>query len=428
MGKRFRVGRRSILAALTVLALGGVAVTLRLRAGRTADAEEGPHDHWRQAEQAMKAQDFPRAREHLEQCLAAWPAHAETRFLLARACRRGDDAEAWQTHLRAAEALRWPAEEVRFERVLMQAQVGKLAEVEAPLLEQLSTVGDEDELILEALVKGYLEAYRLPHADYWATEWIKRHPQHWQPYLYRGRAHYLNRAMGRAAADYRRALEIKPDHRQGRLWLASALLLGGQFAEALPEFETYLRDDPDDPSGLLGLAGCYLELSQQKPAEEALNRLLARHPNNAAALLVRARLEMARDAPEQALSWLKKAEAVAPHEEDILNALVLACRHLGRQSEMEAYQHRLADVRKELARLDEARKQIIRNPNEVGPRYESGVVCLRLDRTRDALDWLLGALALDPNHQPTHQALADCYKKLGDTQREAYHRFRAEQK
>jgi tetratricopeptide (TPR) repeat protein len=376
----------------------------------------------------MEEQDFPRAREHLEQCLASWPAHAETRFLLARACRRADDAEAWQTHLRAAEALQWPAEEIHLERQLMQAQVGKLADVEAPLLEQLSAGGPDDELILEALVKGCLEVYRLPEAAHWATQWIGRQPQRWQPWLYRGRAHYLNHNLGRAAADYRRALEIKPDHHQGRQGLASALLLWGQFAEALPEFETYLRNDPDDPAGLLGLANCQLELNRQGPAEEALERLLARRPDHVAALLVRARLEMARDAPDRALTWLKKAEAVAPHEGDILNALVLASRQLGRQAEAEAYRQRLDEVHKQTARMAEARRQIIRNPKDAGPRYEAGVLCLRLDQPQEALGWLLGVLDLDPNHQPTHQALAECYEKLGDAQRAAYHRSRAGQK
>jgi tetratricopeptide (TPR) repeat protein len=420
--------RRSVLVGLSVLTLGGAALALRPWAGRPADAAGGPHAHRRQAEQALEAQDFRRAREHLEQCLASWPAHAETHFLLASTCRRADDAEAWETHLRAAEALQWPVEEIQFERQLMQAQIGKLADVEAPLLEKVSTSGADEELILEALAKGYLEVYRLPDAAYWATQWVERHPGRWQPWLYRGRAHYLNRALGRAAADYRRALEIKPDHHQGRLWLASALLLGGQFAEALPEFETYLRDDPDEPAGLLGLASCQLELNQQGAAEAALDRLLARHPDNVAGLLVRARLEMARDAPDKALTWLKKAEALAPHEEDILNALVLACRQLGRQVEAEAYQRRLDKVHKETVRLDEVRKQIIRTPNEVGPRYEAGVLCLRLDRPQEALGWLLGVLDLDPDHRPTHQALADCYEKLGEPRRAAYHHSRAGQK
>jgi tetratricopeptide (TPR) repeat protein len=411
-----------------MLALGGAALALRPWAGHERDAIDGLHSSWRQADEALQAQDFASARKHLEQCLASWPAHAETHFRLARACRRGDDSEAWQTHLRAAEALQWPAEEIAFEHQLMQAQGGKLVNVEAPLLEQLSAGGAEEELILEALVKGYMEVYRLPDAAFRATQWIELQPGRWQPWLYRGRAHYLNHALGRAAADYRRALELKPDHHQGRLWLASALLLGGQFAEALPEFETYLQSDPNDAAGLLGLASCRLELNQQEQAEAALKRLLTRQPNNVAALLVQARLEMARDAPDKAVTWLKKADSLAPHESDILNALVLAYRQLGRQVEVEACQKRLNEVKKETARLDEVRKQIIRNPHEVVPRFEAGMLCLRLDQSQEALGWLLGAHYLDPDHQPTHQALATCYEKLGQTQRAAYHRFKAGQK
>jgi tetratricopeptide (TPR) repeat protein len=433
MGNRVRVVRRVILAAVALLALGGAVLGLRAWAQHvsklpTPDSRL-PSDHWRQAEEAIEAQDFPRAREHLEQCLASWPAHAETHFLLARVCRREDDAEGWEKHLRTAEALQWPAEGIQFERELMQAQAGKLADVEAPLREELSAGGGaDDELILEALVKGYVEAYRLPDAAYWASQWIERHPGRWQPWLYRGRAYYLNHNVGRAAADYRRALEINPDLRRGRMWLGSALLLGGQYTEALPEFETCLRDEPDDAAALLGLATCRLELNQQGPAEAALDRLLARNPKHVAGLLVRARLEMARDAPDRALTWLKKAEAVAPHEGDILNALLLACRQLGRQDEAQAYQQRLDEVHKRTLRLDEVRNQIIKTPKEVGPRYEAGVLCLRLDRTQEAQGWLQGALALDPDHRPTHQALAECYEKLGDPGRAAYHRVRAGQK
>jgi hypothetical protein len=56
------------------------------------------------------------------------------------------------------------------------------------------------------------------------------------------------------------------------------------------------------------------------------------------------------------------------------------------------------------------------------------MLCLRLDRAQEALGWLQGALHLDPDHQPTHQALANCYEKFGQTQRAAYHRFMGGQK
>jgi tetratricopeptide (TPR) repeat protein len=384
--------------------------------------------HWRLAQEALQAQDFPRALEHLRHCAESSPAHAETQFLLARAARRADDLESAETHLKVAAAMQWSAEDVALERLLTQAQTGGLAKTEAPLLERLEEGTAEDELILEALIKGYLAAYRLPEASRLATRWLEQRPDRWQPWLYRGRAHYLNRFLGRAVADYQRALGVMPHHRQGRLWYAGALLLDGRFRDALPVFEKYTADYPDDPAGLLGLANCHLMLKQRAEAESCLERLLGRQPGHAAGLLLRARLELDRDDPRQALVWLKKAEAAAPHEIDVIQGLILASRQLGRTAEAKQYEERLGQLRKLNRRLDALRSQILSSPKDVGPRLEAGTLSLRLGQPREALDWLLGALALDPNHRPTHAALAQCFERLGDKHLAEYHRHRAEDK
>src|SRR5438105_1574794 len=47
--------------------------------------------HGRQAERALEARDFPRAKEHLARVLEVRPRSGETQFLLARTCRRSGD-------------------------------------------------------------------------------------------------------------------------------------------------------------------------------------------------------------------------------------------------------------------------------------------------------------------------------------------------
>jgi Tfp pilus assembly protein PilF len=212
------------------------------------------------------------------------------------------------------------------------------------------------------------------------------------------------------------------------LWYAGALLLDGRFRDALPVFEKYTADYPDDPAGLLGLANCHLMLKQRAEAEGCLGRLLGRQPGHAAGLLLRARLELDRDDPRQALVWLKKAEAAAPHEVDVIQGLILASRQLGRTAEAKQYEERLGQLRKLNRRLDALRSQILSSPKDVGPRLEAGTLSLRLGQPGEALDWLLGALALDPNHRPTHAALAQCFERLGDKHLAEYHRHRAEDK
>jgi tetratricopeptide (TPR) repeat protein len=418
--------RRVVIACLAVVALAGAALAARPWRWLGPPRESDAAAHWRQAEEALAAQDFSRARDHLQHCLDVWPAHAESHFRMARACRRADDPEGWQTHLATAEALQWRPEDVAFERLLMQAQGGRRDALEG-LAARLGSIDFDEELIFEALVKGCVQAYRLPEAAYWAGHWIEGHPGRWQPWLYRGRSYFLNHDLGKAIPDYRRALEVFPGHRQGRLWLAAALVLDGQFDKALPRYEAYVADYPDDTAGQLGVAHALLELNRKEEAQAALDRLLEREPKNTAGLFLRARLEMSRDAPEQALTWLKKAEEVSPHEVDLMNAFILAYNQLNRPEEAKTYQQRMDRLSALARRLDEVRSEILRSPTAVGPRREAGTICLRLGQPNEALGWLMGALGADPNDRPTHEALADCFRQLGDEERAAYHRQRAGQ-
>src|SRR6516225_10590640 len=58
--------------------------------------------HWDEAHKAMQERDFAVAREHLAKCLDNWPLNAEAHFLMARACRRGQEPSylrVWQQQL-----------------------------------------------------------------------------------------------------------------------------------------------------------------------------------------------------------------------------------------------------------------------------------------------------------------------------------------
>jgi tetratricopeptide (TPR) repeat protein len=414
----------AIVVGLLALALGGAVLAWQHL--KAAGEPGGAALHWRQAHEALRAQDFANAREHLEYCVQNWPAHAQTHFLLARTSRRADDLEYAARHLKIAEALQWYPEEIALERLLARAQAGDLRETESVLLQRLEENSGADELIYEALIKGNLVVFQLPQAMSLATRWLEEHPDRWQPWLYRGRAHYLNNTLGRAIADYRRALQALPHLRQGRLWYASALVLDGRFRDALPAFEQYVADYPDDSAGLLGIAYCHQMLKQSREAEAWLGQLLRQHPKHAAGLLLRARLELDRDAPQQAVVWLKQAEAAAPNDVEIAQAFITAYRQLGKTAEVQHYEQRVEELRKLIKRLDAVRTEIMRSPREVGPRHEAGVLCLRLGQPKQASDWLVGALALDANHRPTHEALAECFERLGDKNLAEYHRRRAQ--
>src|SRR5262245_14543136 len=282
-------------------------------AGRQGRPGDGPADSWRQAQQALEAHDLAAAKAHLEECRAAWPLHAETHFLLARVSRRAGDLAAAQAQLAKAATLEWPPSDVLLEQLLLQAQSGNLGAVEGRLQKAIADFHPEWELIVEALLMGYLAVNSYPDVLYWADFWTSRNPKAWLPRLYRGRACQLGRMLDKAIADYRDVLGHLPDHPQARHWLAGALALDGQFRAALEEFEAVLRANPDDQAGLLGLAHCQFSLSRPEDARATLDRRSARHPDDAAGLLLRARLELADGNAARALTCLQKAEALSPN-------------------------------------------------------------------------------------------------------------------
>jgi Flp pilus assembly protein TadD len=67
-------------------------------------------------------------------------------------------------------------------------------------------------------------------------------------------------------------------------------------------------------------------------------------------------------------------------------------------------------------------RAIARNPHDPNLRCEAGLVLLRNGLEDEALRWLESALAEDPLHQATHQALADHYERAGNLEKAIEHR------
>jgi Tfp pilus assembly protein PilF len=62
--------------------------------------------------------------------------------------------------------------------------------------------------------------------------------------------------------------------------------------------------------------------------------------------------------------------------------------------------------------------------SDPAPRVEAARICMRNGQEQEGLRWLFGALQINPNHQPAHDALADYYERHGDTERARAHRLK----
>src|SRR5438874_9512152 len=199
----------------------------------------------------------------------------------------------------------------------------------------------------------------------------------------------------------------------------------------MEHFLIYLKARPDDPDGLIGLAKCQYSLGQVESARSTLDQLLQKDDKHGVALLTRAQLEQC-EAPEEALPWLRRAEAVAPNEYEILHNLALVMRVLHRNQEAEQYQQRMKDRQNKVRQLTELQMRLIRESSDkkdtLDLRYQIGLLNLELGKPQEAEHWFQTVLWIDPDHAPTLRTLADQWEKRGDHERAAKLRARAQGK
>jgi tetratricopeptide (TPR) repeat protein len=413
-----------VILALILAGAGAAFVFSWWKGGGDALSSEALN-HFRLAQNSMENQDFDGAIAEFHQCLEFWPLDGETHFLLARLFRRTDDLDGWQVHLNNAQALGWSKEDLAREKVLMQIQMGTLPGAEPFVLKQLESNSIDKELLLEALIKYCLGQDRVDEAVKWATLWIENKAADGPAYYLRGQANQARRALAKAIADYQRALEIQPNWPEALLKLADVLAQEGSYEEALKKYQGFLEFRPDHAAGLFGVAHCQYFLGQKEEAGASLQRLFAKYPDHRAGVFLQAKLILDEGDNQKALSWLRRAEKLAPNEVDITYTIAGVLRKLDQIEEASRYDRKLADLRSAIARLEALRKQVRMEPDKVDLRFEAATLFAKLDREEEAERWLLIVLRLDPRHAAAHSALAEYYQKKGDARRAAIHRHKA---
>jgi tetratricopeptide (TPR) repeat protein len=401
--------RRRLLPALVAvvcLAILGLVVGLVVY-----PLAEGTY-HWRRAQQAVEQFDLKEARSHLARCLQIWPKNGEARFLIARTCRRAGDFDAAREHLAEAERLGWVKEIIDLEYQLITAQMGLPARAEPTLVRLLQRGHHEETMILEALARGNLQINSAREAHRWTRIWVERHPDDWQAHFWQGQALAQGGQNELAVEAFQKALAGNPAHSATHYLLADALSRVARFPEAAAHFQTALAKAPDDTATLLGLANCQRSLGRSAEARATAERLLEDHPEMASAWLLLGQIALDEDDPREALELLRRAETLDPYDRITTKTLGTTLRRLRRDTEAQRCEARLNQLDDDYRSLGELKKKVLADPKDVAPRFEAGVVCLRLGRPYEAERWLVGVLEQNPHHQAARQALAECVRRL----------------
>lgn len=375
-----------------------------------------------EAEKALAEYDFAEGRRRLARCVKIHPRDAELRLLAARAARRDGDLDFAEQQLDAYHDLVGdvsPPEAL--ELALLKVQRGNVREVLDALAEDLDLHHPQSEYILEALALGCVQTYELHRAQFWYGELLTKWPKNAigrllnaQTVDTQGNREKATRLLKELAKDW-------PRYYRGRLFLADLLFKSRDYREAGAEYAALREQRPEEMAPLLGLASAYERLGDADHARPLLKQLEERYPGNSDVLLECGRFAMEEKRPADAEPLFRRAAAIAPADPDAHRELGVCLQQLDRPQEAEEHLERSKQIEADMALLEKALGEMVKAPNDPGPRRLAGELCLRNGQPSEGLRWLAGVLDINPDDRPTHKILADYFRSQGDTRRADMH-------
>jgi tetratricopeptide (TPR) repeat protein len=383
---------------------------------------------FRAADRCLEKYQFAEAYEHYRKCLNVWRWSATTHFLAGQTARRAQMYDQADQHYNACVALEGPSHsrtlQIALERLLIQAQQGQFADIEEPLWDAIKKDRPETPLILEAMARGYMRMLRVGPAMECLRRILERDPNHVDALANRALAYERTGSVVEAEKDYRRALALDPERDDARFSLAQ-ILLSANPEEAREQFEQLRARQPDNAEVLIGLAAAYRTLGEGDKARPLLDAILAKEPGNSKGLAELGLLIIASGQTAEGEALLRRAIAADPANQEAQYQLYLFLRQdPARQAEANAQREQYKKVDADRIRLAEiVGKEMSRKPYDPDLHSELGRIYIQYGKPDVGVRWLYSALRLDPNHQPSHQALYEYFKSIGDTTKAEQHRL-----
>jgi tetratricopeptide (TPR) repeat protein len=378
---------------------------------------------YRTALQLVERRDWKAAVEPLQEARRLAPNDPAAYLLSARVERRLEHLDEARQHLDTCERLQGgQTQAIKVERALLRIHEGGLAGVEEFLRACVEQDDPDSEEILDILAAALEINYRDAEAQRCLDELLRRRPDHFDALVRRGRTAKSMGWFEDAAGYYEKALLVRPDVDSVRLAMAEILVALGRFDQAREHFERLRERQPSHPSVLFGLARCDAGTGSPEKALRLFDQLIAANPDDWMVLTERGWLAVQLDRPQDGEADLRRADSLAPA--DVAPTRLVNCLHLiGKAEEARKYQEKVDRIqadRKRAAELGDLIRE--KRPDDPEPRYELGRTLLRLGRARDAVHWFNTALARDPAHRKTHEALVEFYLSVNAIEQAQQHR------
>ncbi|HEX5273378.1 MAG TPA: tetratricopeptide repeat protein [Gemmataceae bacterium] len=382
------------------------------------------------AGRALGDGDAAAALAHVRLGLRVRPDSAEGHLLAARAERQGGDYPAAERDLQTCIRLQNGATAAtQMEWLMLRAQRGEVDEVAPGLWYCVEQGHPDSDAILEALARAYMHQFRLGAALECLDRWLARRPDCPRALDWRGWVHERLEQREAARQDYRRALELDPGRSEVRMRLAAMLLDDAKPAEAAPHLERLRHELPGRTGVLVSLAHCRAMEGDFAEARRLTDEVLARHPDDAEALLELGRLDLEEGRAADAEAALRHGLKVSPYRLPIRFSLWQSLqRQPGREGDAAEAKAAYDALKTDLDRLTKLLGSGgSKSREDPAAAAEVGALLLRTGEERLALEWLDVALKLDPRSPGAHETLAAYYEKKGEAEKAEEHRRAARQ-
>jgi tetratricopeptide (TPR) repeat protein len=374
------------------------------------------YDLWA-AQRAFRLDLLADADHHIESYLHLKPDDLDGHLLAARIARLLQKYGAAEKHLEECQRIGGTSERTQLEWFLLRAQKDDFSSCEARL-QMNAENGKMDQRVefLETLTFCYLRDLRFRSAQPWLEKWLKREPDSVRALAWRGSARENLDLIQEAKEDYQRLLELSPQHAR-RLDLVNILLAETYISLAAEHLEILQQADADNPAVLYALALCRKEQGRAEEAQDYLNDLLARQPDNARALYLRGQLE--RDPAEQE-AWFRKALKTDASSREVRFSLYASLQQQGKP-EAKAERKRYMEAVAAWASLSELVKDLGKNPQNPDALAKVGDLLVAVDPTMGK-GLLETALRISPHHRLANEALARFYEGKKEPEKAAHYR------
>lgn len=368
------------------------------------------------AKRAISKREPAKALEWLKIAAAFGHRHGEIDFLQSRCYRKLGNVEGFRTAILSASRRGYRQQDLEREQLLLQAQTGRMKEVDDRISQIFQTAGEDTAEVCEAYVSGLLLNFRQAEALRVIDSWSQDYPDDPFPQFVRGRIHQNANQPQEAEKSYRRALEIAPKNSEVRMQLAELLIQAKRIDEALSILRSLTNDSKLRDLAWLRIAKCSRIQGDAAARQQALGEIkLPEQLPPGDYDLELGLLELDQQRFEVAVTHLQRSKLLQPGSTETSHALAQALRAAGRKEEGDREALFVAEAQAELQRSDTLQNELSEDFNNLDRRLEIGRILLTYGDPARGRAWVQSVLNASPSHRRANQMLADHYETLGQT-------------